>query len=114
MHSLFSLPYFDWDKNVITFGVDTSSSLHSDNKGKDILILGKGPTRGLDDTKLSAEGQYSINFSRSNRKKFLSHYNNGSNSFLFVNATKICQFKVKDSEKNISLVFRKHFRFFSQ
>ena len=40
---------------------------------------------------------------------------NGGNNFLFVNATKIDQFKAKDSEiKNISLVFRKYFRrFFS-
>ena len=31
-------------KNVIIFGVDMSSSVHIDNKGKDILILGIGPT----------------------------------------------------------------------
>ena len=31
---------------------------------KDILILGKGPTQGLDDTTLPAEAQYSIGFSR--------------------------------------------------
>ena len=30
-------------------------------KKKDILILGKGPTQGLDDTTLAAETQYSIN-----------------------------------------------------
>ena len=29
-----------WDKNVIIFGADMSSSGHIDNKGKDILILG--------------------------------------------------------------------------
>ena len=29
-----------------------SSSVHTDNKRKDILILGKGPTQGLDDTTL--------------------------------------------------------------
>ena len=29
-----------------------------DNKKKVILILGKGPTQGLDDTTLSAETQY--------------------------------------------------------
>ena len=34
-------------KNIIIFGVDMSSSVHIDNKGKDILILGKGPTQGL-------------------------------------------------------------------
>ena len=31
-----------------------SSSVHFDNK-KEILILGKGPTQGLDDTTLNAE-----------------------------------------------------------
>ena len=35
---------------------------------KDILILGEGPAQGLDDTVLTAEAQYSITFSRSNRK----------------------------------------------
>ena len=75
-----------------------SSSVHCDNKGKVILILGKGPMRALDDTTLTAEAQYSINFSRSNRKFCLSLHYNGSNSFLFVDATKIYQFKVKNSE----------------
>ena len=55
-------------KNVIIFRVDFSSFVHADNKGKDILILGKGPTQELDDTTLTAEAQYSIHFSRSNRK----------------------------------------------
>ena len=32
-------------RNAIIFGVDMSSSPHFDNKKKDILILGKGPTR---------------------------------------------------------------------
>ena len=68
------------------------------NKGKNIFFLGVSPTKGLDDTLLSAEGQYSINFSRSNKKLCLSLHCNGSNSFLFVNATKIYQFKSKDSE----------------
>ena len=36
-------------RNVIIFGVDMSSSVHVDNKGKEILILGKGPTQGLGD-----------------------------------------------------------------
>ena len=55
-------------ENVIIFGVDMSSSVHVDNQWKDILILGKGLTQGLDDTTLTADDQYSINFSRSNRK----------------------------------------------
>ena len=38
-----------------------SSSAHIDNKGKNILILGTGPTQGLEHT-LTAEKMYSINF----------------------------------------------------
>ena len=37
------------------------SSSHIDNKKKDILVLGKGPTQGLEHT-LTAEKMYSINF----------------------------------------------------
>ena len=39
-----------------------SSSVHVDNKGKDILILGKGPPWGLDDSTLTAEVKYPNNF----------------------------------------------------
>ena len=41
--------------NCIIFGVDMSSSVHDDNKKKDILILGEGPTQGLDGTTLTEE-----------------------------------------------------------
>ena len=41
-----------------------SSSVHVNNKKKYILVLGKGPTQGLEDTTLTAESQYSIYFSR--------------------------------------------------
>ena len=51
-------------KNVIIFGADMSSSLHIDNEGKDILIIGEGPTKGLDDTTLIAEARYPINFTQ--------------------------------------------------
>ena len=93
-----SLPDGRVCKNVIAFGADTSSSVHIDNKGKDILILGVDPTHGLDGTTLTAEAQYSVKFSRSYRKFCLNLRYNGSNSFLFVNAIKIYQFKAKDSE----------------
>ena len=79
--SEFSLHDGSIGKNIIIFGVDMSSSVHIDKKGKDILILRKGPTQGLNDTTLTAEAQYSINFSRSNRKFGLSLHYNGSNSF---------------------------------
>ena len=57
-----SIPDGSVGKNVIIFGIDMSSSVHIDNKGKDILILGKGPTQELDYIMLTAEAQYSIIF----------------------------------------------------
>ena len=44
-----------------------SSSVHIDSKGKDILILGEGPTLGLDDTTLTAKAKYPINFTQSRK-----------------------------------------------
>ena len=85
-------------ENVIIFGANMSSNVHVDNIGKDILVLGKGPTQGLDDTTLTAEPKYPINFTQSGKRFVLSPYYNGSNSFLFVNAKKVYQFKVKNSE----------------
>ena len=71
---------------------------HIDNKGKYILILGEGPCQGLDDTTLTAGAEYPINFTLSGKRFVLSLHYNGSNSFLFVNATKVYQFKAKNSE----------------
>ena len=65
-----------------------SSSIHIDNKKKDILILGRGPTQGLEST-LTAEKMYSINFTEKNKKFCLSLHYNGASSYLFVNGTEI-------------------------
>ena len=46
-----------------------SSSVHIDNKNKAIVIVGEGQSEGLDDTILTAEAKYPINFKLS-RKKF--------------------------------------------
>ena len=51
-----------YGKNVIISVTDMSSSVHVNNKKKDNLILGEVPTQGLDDTTLTAEAKYSINF----------------------------------------------------
>ena len=83
-------------KNVVIFGADMSSSVHIDNKNKDILILGEEPTLGLYDTTLIAEAKYPINFTQPRKRFVLSLHYNGSNSFLFAHATKIYQFKAKN------------------
>ena len=64
---------------------------------KDILVLGIGPTQGLQHT-LTAEKIYSINFSVTKKKFCLSLHYNGANGYLFANGTKIYKFKTKDSE----------------
>ena len=84
-------------QNVLIFWVDMSSSPYIDNKKKDILVLGRGPTQGLEST-LTAEKMYSINFTEKNKKFCLSLHYNGANSYLFVNGTEIYKFKAKDSE----------------
>ena len=83
--------------NVIIFGADKSSSVHIDNKKKDILNLSKGPTQGLKHT-LTAENIYSISLTAIRKKFCLSLHYNGDKSYLFVNGTEITKFKVNDSE----------------
>ena len=80
-----------------------SSSVHIDNKGRDTLILGERPTQGLDDTTLTAEAKDAINFTQLRKRFALSLRYNGSNSFLFINNTKIYQFKAKDSTLYLSI-----------
>ena len=96
--SEFPLPDGSYGKNVIIFGADMSSSVDMGNKRKDILILGEGPTQGLDDTTLTVQAIYPNNFTQSGKRVVLSLHYNGSNSFLIVTATKVYQFKVKNLE----------------
>ena len=83
--------------NVIIFGEHMTSSTKIDNRKKDILILGKGPTQGLEHTP-SAEKMFSINFTEHNKKFCLSLHYKGANNYLFVNGKEIHKLKVKDTE----------------
>ena len=74
-----------------------SSSPHIDDKKKDILILDKDPTQGLEHT-LTAEKLDSIKFTKDNTKFCLSLHFNGASSYLFVNGTEIIKFKARNSE----------------
>ena len=64
---------------------------------KKILVLGIGPTQGLEHT-LTAEIMYAINFTVTSKKFCLSLHYSGGNSYLFVNGTEIYKFKAQDSE----------------
>ena len=48
--SSFSFPGTRFGQNILIFGLDMSFSSHIDSKKKDILVLGKGPTQGLEHT----------------------------------------------------------------
>ena len=63
----FSFPGGGFGQNVLIFGVDMSSSIHIDNKNKDILVLVRGLTQGLEST-LTAEKMCSINFTASKKR----------------------------------------------
>ena len=93
-------------KNIIIFLSGMSSSVHIDNKIKDISVFGKGPTQGLNDTTLTVIYKYLINFTELGKRFALSLHYNGSNSFMYVNAVKMCQFKAKDLNKTISTMHR--------
>ena len=64
--SSFSFSSGGFGQNVLILGVDMSYSAHVDNKKKDILVLRKGPTQGLEHS-LTAEKMYSINFTVTNK-----------------------------------------------
>ena len=89
--SSFSFPGGGFGQHVLTFGADMNSCAQINNKKKDILVLRKGLTQGLEHA-LTAEKMYSINFT------VTSLLCNGANSYLFVNGIEIYKIKAKDSE----------------
>ena len=95
--SSFSFPSGGFGQNVLIFGADMSSSIHIDNKKKDILVLGRGPTQGLEST-LTAQKMFLINFTVTKKIFCLSLHYNGGTSYLFVNGIEIIKFKAKNSE----------------
>ena len=94
----FSFGSNGFGRNVIIFGADMSSSVHTNNKTKNILVFDKDFVQGLDNATIYAEKMYSINFTENNKNFCLNLHYNGANSYLFVNGTEIQKFKAKDSE----------------
>ena len=88
----------DFGRNVIIFGVDNSSSSHTDNLKNDFLILDERDTFGINGSFGAPEKKFDINFSKGKTKFRLSlHYDNDS-SYLFANGKEIYKFKA--SNKN--------------
>ena len=98
----FSLSDGCWTgKNVIMFDTVMSSLVDINNKKK----VDEGLTDGLDNTTLTVEKEYSINFTHQQKQFSLSLHYNEVHSYLFVNDIETFQFKAKDSEINAVLLF---------
>ena len=89
----------NFPRNVIIFGVDNSSSFHSDKRKNNFLILGGGSTYGINGSFVSPKKNVSINFTKANTKPLSLHYS-ADNSYLFVNGKEI--FKLKNNNKNVN------------
>ena len=85
------------DRNVIISGLNLSSSPDTDNKKKDLLILDKGPTQGLEHT-MTAQKMNQFILAKITKKFRLNLHYNGTNSYLFVNGSEIIKFKAKASQ----------------
>ena len=70
---------------VKVFGVDNSSSSHSDNCKNKVLVLGEGLTYNINGSFSSPEKNFSITFNKANTKFCFSLPYNGDNSNLFKN-----------------------------
>ena len=94
---------FDNDvaRNVIIFGVDNSSSSHSDNRNNNFLILGESPAYGINGGFGSPEKQ-TQSFIKANKNFCLSLHYNANNSHLFVNGKEM--FKFKADNKNVNFL----------
>ena len=75
-------------KNVITFGVDMSSSTHATNRANNIYVMGKDFIQGINDTNIYAEKLFHNNFTEFGLKFVLSLHYNGDNSYFFANVDK--------------------------
>ena len=58
-------------RKVMIFAADMCSSIHVEDKGKDILILKKGAIQGLGEHSLTAETIHLANFTERNKKIFV-------------------------------------------
>ena len=75
----------DFARNVIIFGVDSSSSSHTDNRKIKLLILGEWNTFGLNGSFGAPEKKFSINFIKEKTNFSLSLNHSHNNIYLLVN-----------------------------
>ena len=95
----------DFARNVIIFGVNNSSSSHSDNCTSNFSILLKGATYGINGNFGSPEKKFNISCIKLNTKLCLSLDYNADNSSSFVNGREIFNFKFDNKNVNFPTQF---------
>ena len=85
-------------KNVIIFGIDTTSSIHATNRANNIYVMGKELIQGLNGTTIYVEKLFHNNFTEFGVKFVLSLHYNGDNSYLFANGRQELKFKANDDQ----------------
>ena len=93
----------DYARNVIIFGIDNSSSSHTDPLNN-FLILSERDTFGING-RFGSPKKFSINFSKANTKFCLSLHYNADNSNLFVNVKQIFKFEANNKNVNFPTQF---------
>ena len=91
----FSMGNINNGRNILIFGVEESSVVHSNNKANNIYVMGDGIVQEINDTTLYAEKTCSQNFTQSSKKFVLSLHYNGDDSYLFLNGIQELKFKCK-------------------
>ena len=85
-------------KNVIIFGVDTSSSIHATNRANNIYVMGKALFKELMTQLYMQKKLFHNNFTEFGVKIVLSLHYNGDNSYLFANGRQELKFKANDDQ----------------
>ena len=85
-------------RNVIIFGVDTSSCIHATNRANHIYVMGKEFIEGINGTTIYAEKTFYRNFTDPGKKVMLSLHYNDDESYLFVNGRQELKFKCKTDQ----------------
>ena len=86
------------DRNVLTFGVDISFSVHATNRANNIYVMCDGLTEGIHDTTLYVEKNYYRNFTDPGKKFVLSLHYKSDDSYLFVTGRQELKFKCETDQ----------------
>ena len=100
----FSIGNITNGKNVLIFGVNTSSSIYANNKLNNIYVLGRDIVQRINGTTLNTEKIYQQDFTAPDKKFVLILHYNDDNSYLFVNGAQELKFKSAISYKDRNLL----------